>query len=232
MKAVLENKLSMYVSVNSNLDQFQNVWQGVPAFVTAVAALRTRIDAINSLEQSRNGGSKGATTMKQAARQAMAIAALEVAGAVRAFAAATGDAELEARVSFTSSDILHGRDTEAKTICQGIHDDANANVAALANYGVVANDLTALQAKINAYNVVLGKPRAAINNDSSAVEQLEAEFDATDRLLEGQVDGMAETFRSSQSAFYNAYSASRRIVDNASGHPAPAPNNQPQPQPV
>ena len=68
-----ENKLSMYVSVQSLLEGNNNIWQTLPAFGSAFTAFKGSIQRINSLEQSRQVGTKGVTAAKQAARQAMGV---------------------------------------------------------------------------------------------------------------------------------------------------------------
>jgi hypothetical protein len=227
-----ENKLSMYVSVQSLLEGNQTVWQTLPAFGSAFTAFKGSIQRINSLEQSRQTGTRGVTAAKQAAREGMASAALIVAGAVRAYASKNNDQELLAKVDFTSSNILRGRDTEAATICQGIHDSANGVVANLADFGVDAAGLTALQGKIDAYSAVLGSPRSRASTHRAAAGLKDDEFTAADRVLEEQLDGLVENFRVSQPSFYEAYQAARDVVENASGHSNAENNTQPQPQPA
>lgn len=232
MDARKENKLSSYKAVETVLDENQNIWQGLVAFVAAVAAFKTSIQTINGLEQSRNGGTKGVTASKQAKRDAMSAAALEVAGGVRAYASANDDKELLAKVDYSASDFRNARDTEAATICQGIRDTANANVANLADCGVTANDLAALQTKINAYNAAIGKPRTKLSTNRAAGAMMDAEFDAADKVLDEQLDGLIEKYKVSQPSFYQAYVAAREIVDNAPGHNGKNGGaNQPQPQP-
>lgn len=219
----------MYRSVETVLDENQNIWQVLVAFVAAVAAFKSSIQTINSLEESRNGGTKGVTASKQAKRDAMTAATLVVAGGVRAYASAHNDEELRAKVNYTPSVLRNTRDTEAATICQGIHNTANGLVANLADNGVTPQTLTDLQTKITAYNAAIGKPRTKLSNNRAAGTMLELEFEAADKVLEEQLDGMIEQFKVNQS-FYQSYLAAREVVDNAAGHASKNGGNaQPQP---
>jgi len=199
--------------------------------VAAVAALLAHIEAINSFEASVNGGSKGATAAKKAARQSMAATALEVGGVVGAYAAKVGDTELGAKVDFAASDILYGRDAVAATICKGIYDAANSVLANLTgDYKLTADDLEAFRVKINAYGKTIGKPRTAINKKTAAVEGMDSEFAAVDALLDKQLDGLMKRYKLTEPDFYNEYHAARSTVDNASGQKKDQPQSQPQPQ--
>ena len=234
----------MYVAVQVVLEQNQNIWQAVPAFGTAFTGFKNNITNINTLEQARNGSTRGMTADKQAARDAMTGAALEVAGAVAAYATDIGSGELQAKVDYSETDLNRARDTEVGTICQGIVAAANANVAALADFGVTADMLTALKSKIDAYNGTVGKPRSARSNTQAAGTSLEAEFAEADKVLSGKLDNLMVTFRTSQPSFYSAYTAARLIVSSPGGHkgknggteaasqpPSSQPQSQPEPQP-
>ncbi len=55
MKKTTTNKLNMYQSVAEVLSDNQNIWQGVPAFASAVAHFSTKLDLlrIRLAEQSK-----------------------------------------------------------------------------------------------------------------------------------------------------------------------------------
>lgn len=78
--------------------------------------------------------------------------------------------------------------------------------------------LADLQANIDAYIAVNGKPRTARSTGRAAGEFLEAEFVATDKVLDQQLDGLLTKFKASQPSFYASYVAAREIVDNPGGH--------------
>jgi hypothetical protein len=220
MNAKQENKVSMYSAVDAVLSENQNVWQTLPAFAAAVTGFRNGVANIQTLAQARNSSTKGVTADKQSKRETMEAAALEVAGAVAAFASDTGNRELQAKADFSDSDLRRARDTEITTICQGIHDEANAVVANLADYGVVAQTLTDLQAKINAYNSSVGKPASAKSNVQAAGASLDSAIADVDKVLDEKLDKLATKFRTSQRGFFDAYSAARSIVDNPGGRKA------------
>ena len=218
MEARLENKLSMIVSVTDTMDENQSLWQSVAAIGTTLAAVKRRVANINTLSQTRNVSTKGVTLSKQAARDGMELLALDVAGAVRAYASATDDNELFEKANYTPSDLVAARDTDVSNLCQGIHTTANGSLAKLADFGVTEQKLADLQAKITAYAELVGKPRSKRSSTKAAGQVLDVEFEATDKLLAGQLDGLLEQFKATQPLFYAAYKAARSVVDNAAGH--------------
>jgi hypothetical protein len=219
----------MFLTVQAVLDQNQSLWQSLVAFVAAYGKFKTSVQTINSLSQSLNGGTKGVTANKRLVRANMAEAAEAVAGAVGAFASATDNVELQDKVNYSANDIMRVRDTESPNIAQAIHDAANANIESLATFGVTAETLADLQSKINAYTGNVSAPRTTRSNNRAAGTMVETEFDAADKVLTEQLDGlMVAKFKKSQPSFYAAYAAAREIVDNPGGRPA---KTVPQPMP-
>ena len=78
--------------------------------------------------------------------------------------------------------------------------------------------LQALQDKIDGYSETVGKPRSAASNNRAAGKLADAEFEAAEKLLVEQLDGLILKFKTSQPAFYNAYRSARETVNNAAGH--------------
>jgi hypothetical protein len=218
MKSKWENRLNMFLTVQAVVGKNQSLWQPLKAFAAAVVELTDRINSINALSQSLNGGTKGVTAGKRQARHAMADAAEEAAGAVGAYASKKGDVELEAKVDYSASEILRVRDTLAANLCQAIHDTAKENLNALGTYGVTAKTLAALQTSIDSYRRSQSKPRTMRTDNRATQEQLTTEFAAIDKLLNEQLDRLMAKFKTTQPAFFTAYTAAREIVDNPGGH--------------
>ena len=208
----------MLLAVIGNLQSNQNVWQSNKAFSTSVAAIGSCLAMIKSLVQITSLGTKGVTLTKTTARDTMEEATLVVAGVLGSFASKTGNTELFAKVDLVPSDISRLRDSEVDSFCQGIHDLAEDNLAALADYELVDSDLASLQVKIDAYNVLIGKPRQVRTANSAALKQLKAQLDQVRTILEEQVDGMMLKFKASQPDFFNSYMAARKVVDQPGGH--------------
>jgi hypothetical protein len=218
MNAPQENAVSSFSVIDDVFTKYQAVWSPVVAFAAGVAKFRTSRTNINALIKTQSSSTKGVTLEKRTVREAMIAAALEVAGCVFAYAFDQGDAKLHAKVDYSESDLLRIRDGEIGPVCQGIHDEADAIVASLANYGVDAPLLADLQAKITAYGGNAGKPRSATGSKKAATASLDGEIVSTRRVLESKIDKLATKFKLSQPDFFNEYMAARVIVDQPGGH--------------
>jgi hypothetical protein len=233
MKRRLLNLLSMFRTVQAYLEDHVILWGTVPALVAAVAELKTHLDAIDGYEQTRTSGTKGATNVKRNAKTAMLASAHTIAGAVRAFASKTNDGVLFAKVNYSASSLKAIRDAEIANVCQVIHDAANANLAALADYSVTAPTLAAFQSQISAYSDHSTGPREKRSANRAATEMLKVEFAAAERVLTEQIDGLLAAFEKSLPEFFAGYRAVREIIDipgrKKSKSPAPP---VPTPEPV
>src|SRR4029079_12496449 len=86
-------------------------------------------------------------------------AAFEVAAATKAFATATGDRELAAKVSYSRSECAEGRDSLVLARCRSIYSEANAVVSSLADYGTTPAKRTAFKRKMDTFASAQPKPR-------------------------------------------------------------------------
>jgi len=186
------------------------------AFTDLYTQWTERVANIKSLGQIRASRNTGVAEDKRRLRVEMCEAALEVASATRACAVASKNRELAARVDFSRSDLLSGRDVDSAEHCANIHAAATANLTAVKPYGVTAAKLTALKEKIDAYTASLASPRVSIVSGKSATRKLVAEFKAADELLNEGLDNLVPQFKDEEPAFVADYFSARTIVDNAS----------------
>ncbi len=185
-----------------------------------------RIQNIQTLSQSQSQATTGLAADKQQLREAMAAAAVEIAGAASACAKKVKNNDLAAKVNLSVSDIMGGRDTAAADTARNVHAAATANLANLGSYGVTAAKLTALKGKIDAYAASISKPRDARASTKTATEQMSAEFDAADAALTDQMDNLMPQFQSANAAFVTDYQNARITVRSGGGgksKPAPPP---------
>jgi hypothetical protein len=111
-----------------------------------------------------------------------------------------------------------GRDNEIGGLCQSVYNTANPIVGSLVDQGVTPEDLATLQNRIDLYNGTIGKSASALSANKAAGSLMDAEFEATDKLFENQLDALIVKFKSTQPEFYPKYVAARRTVENASSH--------------
>jgi hypothetical protein len=206
----------MYLAVKSVCDRYPSVYEDHEAFTELYSQWTARVATIKSLGQIKASRNTGVAQDKRRLRVEMCEAALEIGSATRACAVASKNRELAARVDFSRSDLVSGRDVDSAEHCANIHAAATAHLTAVKPYGVTAVKLTALKEKIEAYTASLPNPRVSIVSGKSATKNLVAEFKAADELLNEGLDNLVRQFQDEEPAFVADYFSARTIVDNAS----------------
>jgi hypothetical protein len=187
---------------------------GIPSYATVLAQVKSKMVLINSLNQIGDGSTKGVTLDTNALRKEMTTLALKCANATLAFANSTHNNTLAALVNYSESQLNRTKKEDIDDVCEAIHDATDTNIAGATNFGVVASDVTDLQAAIDLYRTASQNPRQAIITRSQAKKKVtEMIREVIDDLLVAKLDKMANTLKSSNPDFFNGYKQSRTIID-------------------
>lgn len=222
------NKLTTALALEGICDPNTVIIATIPAFASSYADLQSHVTNIQALWQAQAQNTSGIAEDKRQARRAMCQVALTTAGAIHAYAVKTRNNTLANEVDFNLSDLMTGRDSESARKCQEIYDTANANLTALADYGLTAAKLTLLQAAIAAYNLLITKPRETRAQHKTTTGNMQAEFDLLDQALV-ILDDLIPQFAPDNQKFVDDYRNARTIVDTSASHASPAPPTPPAP---
>lgn len=215
MNSEKTSKWKMAQASLETVNKHSALWQGIPAFVSAVTTLDETVTAISDAARTQTARS-GSAAAKGSAFQTMVNSAFTVCSALKALASATSDRKLAAEVSFSRTNLARGRETDAVNRCQTILNLGNENAEVLAaKYNVSAADLKAVKTAITEFTELQPKPRQSKATSAAATRELETLFATLDEVLNNQIDPLTEKFRESEAAFYNEYQTSRSIVSNA-----------------
>lgn len=203
--------------INSNItycDANTAATAGIPSFGTVSGSVKSKMVLINSLNQIAEGTTKGVTLDTKAIRKEMTALALKCANATLAFANSTSNNTLAALVNYSESKLNGLKKEDVDDVCQAIHDATDTNFAGASNFGVVASDVTDLQAAIDLYRTASQNPRQAIITKSQAKKQVATMVrEVIDDLLVKQLDKMANTLKLTNKNFVDGYRQSREILD-------------------
>lgn len=223
-----ENKLSMFLSTEEELNNNSSQWAGVLKMAAAVTNFSGKIVSIQTLREVQEENRKGIPQDKQARRETMADLALKVSGGVMVYADDNNDSSLKKSVSYTRTQLVKGRDTTSKLRCTKILNKATPLISLLGDYGITSADLTALQGAISAYSLFIGKARTAQAVAKAAGEMMAIELKEADRILKEKIDKMMRQYTATAPAFFKAYTSCREIIDigvrhEDTGNPPPPP---------
>ena len=214
MNKHLENRMSMLYTVRQVCEKHSGAFGSLPPFVNAFGELKVNISATENAIRTQEQSLLGVALDKRTKRTAMLSSALAVANAAFAYAEDTGDLALRERMSWSFSTSNKGRDAVIGQRCQGIHDDATANLPDLPDYGVTAVDLTALRSDIDAYVATIGSPRSALTVRKGATAEITALVKDSLKILNNRMDKLMSEFKESKPNFYQEYFDARIIVDS------------------
>ena len=213
MNSVQENKLSMYMTVQKVTESYRSVWETLAAFLTFFTNFETVIAKIRATRLVQEGQITGVTKDKAEAQNNLIEKTVAIATAVFAYASASGNHELQDRVSYSPSDLRNSRDTILADRSGVVKEAGEQNVANLSDYGISQGDIDELNDLLNAYLGIIEDPRQAITNRSTATKELKDHFKEGDKILKEQLDKLMPQFKTTGPLFWQQYQNARMIID-------------------
>jgi hypothetical protein len=228
MNTIQSNKLAMAGTTRTFMDEKKSIWTGFKPIADTIDQIDAIVDKI-ALAAERQAALNGTAPVKVAARVALETLALEVAGAICAWATMNNKPDIAAQSNITPTDLLRGRPDQIAARCENIATLAEENLADLADHEITAAIIQDLRDKVKAFRAAATKPRAHRSESSAATAALKALFEQLDTLLVNQLDKLMVRYQSRDPEFYSAYLAARTIVDVPGGRAsaAPVPLTQP-----
>jgi hypothetical protein len=208
------NRVNMIRATKSYCENNPTPTAGIPAFGVALTSVTTKLLLIDQLDQIASGTTSGVTLDTNNIRLSMAALGFKCGSAVAAYASSVGNNTLLAKVNYVESDFVRMKKEDIDDICQTIHDEANANIAAAGTFGYAATDVTDLQTTVDLYRTSVQNPRQAIISRTSAISQIsDLISEVTKNLLKNQMDRMVNTLKLTNPVFVNEYFSARQIID-------------------
>ena len=208
----------MFLAVLGVMDKYNSIWSKVTALAELVTRLTGHTESIQDKTGVQGTALTGIANGKRRNRMDMTQKAIAIAGDLHALATKTNDSALQGKVAMEFSDLMRLSDTVVAPVCQQIHDLANTNAAGLVDYGVAAEDITALKTAINTYTTVLTKPREAVVGRKEITGSIAQDEEAADKLLKDELDPAMRKFKTKNAPFYSEYTSARMIIDLGERH--------------
>lgn len=225
------NRTGMFSTVAAYMGTNQTLWNGVKAIGDTVTDLNDGIADISGAAGKQETPVSGAAAQKAQVRHDYEEQILVIASQLSALAEVKGDANLAAQVELTLSALDKLADDDLEETGKRITNLATANLAALADYGIVQADVTVLTALTTQFHGIKTAPRTAVVDRSSQTTTLPDKIANVTSILRNRLDKLLTRFKKSNPEFYAGYLAARVIVDRggaqASTPTPPAPQNQP-----
>ncbi len=214
MKQSQENKKHMMDAVQAYLNEHAATWQSIPKLGEIKNRYDELLDAIAqaATEQATAHATFGQS--KLALKKSIAVKADILNDLIEVMATINGDDELARQMSDACSTIFRLSYDEFVLRVQYIIEKAVENQETLANeYGMTAEQLSGLQAEMDEFLEMMGKPRAYQIRKGVATKAIDQLMDDAMDLLNNEMDKIMKLFSRRNAGFYNGYLQARVIVD-------------------
>ena len=218
-----ENIRTMFEKTTKFLDDNNPVWSGTPPFAEAVTRVKAGIDAIDAASDAQQKPTTGLTVDKAQLRSDLEEKTLKIADQLAALAAKNQKGDLAAQVRVTRSSLDQLGDLDLEQTAERIGLLANLNFGALADYGILPADVTALDTARTAFVKTKAVPREAAAQRKTQNESLSQLIANVRSIFRNEIDKMMSHFKKSNPDFYRGYIAMRVVVDRAAPAKPPAP---------
>jgi hypothetical protein len=216
------NRLAANESVLAVLSANATLYKTLKPLVKATVELDATVQAIVAAGQKQQRAAQpGAGDQKAQARLQLVSLAHEIASTLHAAAVTAQMPELARHVDYSISELAKGRDTAVVERCRDVYQTTAENLSLLADAEVDEETLAELEEKIEAFEQLKPAPRNRTVARRTATTSLKKLFRQARTILAGRIDGYVVKFKSTQTDFYNAYRAARRIVDQRGRSAAP-----------
>jgi len=217
MNAKHNQRLSMYRIWIAYLLKNSSYTNGLPGYSTTFTAANTELVKLQSISEQLQFDKSGVTKYKADVRNKLVYNLAESVNKGIAYCKTTSNKVLLQEIKHTLSDIKGMTDNDLRDAAQGVYDKLQANLLALATYGISATTQATFLANINAFTATIPNPTTGINETSSSNEQLNASFKKMDDYMD-LIDALIEMLRFSQPDFYSGYKKSKRIDKKGMRH--------------
>lgn len=211
-----ESKFSMKLALRDYFNQNASITATLPTFGILFPQFNANMSLIQAIREQQEVDKTGIAENKEKLRADLIAKTLDVSRKTEAYAKMTNNVILAKEVHYSESELKKAADSILRDRALLIHNKANANLAALAPYGVTAVILTALKNAIDLFSASIPKPRLGITEKKQATDQLNKLFKADDEIID-KFDTLVEVVRTNQPVFYSGYKDIRKVITNGNG---------------
>ena len=217
MNHELTAKYNMCKALKITLANNSSIYTTYVPFATAVTNFNTELGNWEGLLPATANTTVGVSGNKAVAKMDMAKYWSALGNTVYAYALANANQSLADNVHYSAREILNQADNESVALCQNMRAVINGLVAPtnlLVAYGVTAANITAGDAKIEAFGALLGVAKSQQNSGAALTTQIKLQVQNKINPLLIQMDAMVKgVFFMNNAVFIENYMNAREIVN-------------------
>ncbi|TGE27314.1 hypothetical protein [Hymenobacter metallicola] len=210
-------KLAMLQTTLRVLDEHADLYATNKALGKArqeLAALVADLDPTAERQQRATTPAKPGAVKKET-KEKLAERAAAVAAALLALADELNDIRLHTDSDYTERQLRRQPDADLLRITHNLHQRATDHAQALAEQGVTAQELSDLQAAIQAFQQEQTTPRTRMADGKARKQEINADLREASALLRNRIDKFLIRYQRPEPQFHTAYQSARQVVNTA-----------------
>jgi len=220
-------RTGMGATVAAYMNKNNTIWAGNKAVADTMTAVNAALGTVGDKAQIQETPIVGEEMQKVLVRHDYEDEIMRIAGQLCSLASKNNDSSLAAQTELTlaqldkmSADVLEATGSRISAL-------ATANLPALADYGITAADVTALDALTTQFHAAKTAPRKAIATRAGQTKTLPPAVKTVVSLLRNHLDKQMLMFKKSNPEFYAGYQSARVIVNRGAHKTATQPTTAP-----
>ncbi|MCX6149199.1 MAG: hypothetical protein NTX22_01600 [Ignavibacteriales bacterium] len=205
-----KNKLSMYQTVISYLNENRDIISTNRSFYYAISKLRKAMDEIKVRDKELSSDALEKTITTYNAKDELLFSLVPITTALFTFARESGNIELKEKTRISHSHLIRLRDSELANKAFAILQYAMSNLSKLNKYGVLKSTLQELNLKIESFRDALDSKIITFVSSTAALS-LNASFQEAENILNNQLDKLVEPLNLEYEEFYDDYLSIRAM---------------------
>lgn len=213
MNDILENRLGMYQSVLGHYNLHSAILNTIPVVTLLQTELSGIVTSILNIAGPANSDITGYAVDKQNLRNELTNIILKVSIAYSSWCYVSLNNRKAEFFDESRAMLNYKRDNDVYTYAMDLNTTALLDVAALAPFGVLPADFTALTAKAAQYLAIIKDPKIQKGERAAKLLQMSREFDKASDLIKNRLDHVMKAFMLSHLVIYDSYLFARSIED-------------------
>jgi hypothetical protein len=212
MKKTDLNKMKMYDQVALIIEEHGTLWQSNVPFSTAYASFTQRVDGLKAALENQRALMGSHSIRKNRALDNLHDEAQRIEQILRFFAVHSDNEVLLATVRHTASDWKRFKEADRVALCTLLGDELEANLSALAEFGLTQLDLDGFRSLLEDYRALLAEPRNRIVHRAVITRGIGQKMTELDELLKLQIDSFVHSLKNTAPEFVLLYDAARNVI--------------------
>jgi hypothetical protein len=212
MKRKLTNKLAMFESVHTVLNDYQESWQTVPAMVTAIAKLDSNLSMLRQRLTEQGSATTGIREVKNTRILNLREQMYVLQKALYLHGKAADNMLLQVRYRMTRTELFSLNTLKLQTLCTELRADLIAYGAQLETMGITSEMITPVIEVVDELSDLRNSTRRAILQRKGITESINDLDKTLSNLLRDELDHLMLVFKQNRE-FYRAYTNARKVVD-------------------